>query len=147
MRALHKSLDTMKESTISVPTGTMQAIKDLLYVKEGGVDLSNILNDLSMGRENLLLSINLALAFKGKTPKLDQTVRYSPGYQCFYSYKNPVYSLILNRVQYDKHCWKRNDEGEWECQGVCDTDPMPYEDWTHLSTDVNEVRSKIRGLD
>lgn len=135
----------MKESMISVPVGTMRAIKDLLD-KECGVVLSNILNDLSMGREDLLLSINLALAFKGKTPKIDQTIRYNSGYKCYYSYENPRYSLILNRVQYDKYCWKHNDEGNWVRQDVYETDSMPYEDWTYLSTNLDEVKSKVRDL-
>ena len=137
----------MKESMISVPTGTMQAIKDLLYVKEGGVDLSNILDDLSMGRENLLLSINLALAFKGKTPKLDQTIRYESGYKSYSSYECPSYSLILNQVTCSKIYWKRNDEGQWVAQETNDNYLMSYEEWLQLSTNLDEVKSRVRGLD
>ena len=92
----------MKNSiaTINVPVSTLNAIKNLLFSeKEGGVDLSSIVEDLTTGNENRdLMAINVGLTFKGIKPEIDSTTRYSRDYQCLVEYTFISYSMIRDVV-------------------------------------------------
>lgn len=87
-------------STISVPVSTLNAIKNLLFSeKEGGVDLSSIVDDLTIGNENRdLMAINVGLTFKGIKPEIDLTTRYSRDYQSLVEYTFVSYSMIRDMV-------------------------------------------------
>ena len=87
-------------TTINVPASTLNAIKNLLFSeKEGGVDLSSIVEDLTTGNENRdLMAINVGLTFKGIKPKIDSTTRYSRDYQNLVEYTFISYSMIRDVV-------------------------------------------------
>lgn len=92
----------MKNSiaSINVPVSTLNAIKNLLFSeKEGGVDLSSIVEDLTTGNENRdLMAINVGLTFKGIKPEIDSTTRYSRDYQNLVEYTFVSYSMIRDVV-------------------------------------------------
>ena len=92
----------MKNSiaTINVPVSTLNAIKNMLFsAEQGGVDLSSIVNDLTIGNENRdLMAINVGLTFKGIKPEIDSTTRYSRDYHDLVEYTFISYSMIRDVV-------------------------------------------------
>lgn len=109
-------------SVISVPVSTLNAIKNLLFSeKEGGVDLSSIVEDLTTGNENRdLIAINVGLTFKGIKPEIDSTTRYSRDYQNLVEYTFVSYSMIRDVVT----C-TRKVVAKWSSEK---NDLCPYED-------------------
>jgi hypothetical protein len=61
---------------VQMPSSTVAALKAMLFNSAEGVDLSGIINDIAGDHLNKdLVSINVALAFHGHKPELDNTVR------------------------------------------------------------------------
>lgn len=91
-------------STINVPVSTLNAIKNLLFSeKEGGVDLSPIVADLTVGDANSdLVAINVGLTFKGIKPDVDKTTRYAKNYKELMEYTFVSYSMIRDLVTYER---------------------------------------------
>ena len=91
-------------STINVPVSTLNAIKNLLFSeKEGGVDLSSIVTDLTVGGANSdLVAINVGLTFKGIKPDVDKTTRYTRDYKELVEYTFVSYSMIRDLVTYER---------------------------------------------
>lgn len=91
-------------STINVPVSTLNAIKNLLFSeKEGGVDLSSIVSDLTVGDDNSdLVAINVGLTFKGIKPDVDKTTRYSKDYKDLVEYTFVSYSMIRDLVTFER---------------------------------------------
>ena len=142
----------MKNSiaSINVPVSTLNAIKNLLFSeKEGGVDLSPIVEDLTTGNENRdLMAINVGLAFKGIKPEVDKTTRYSRDYQSLVEYTFVSYSMIRDVVT----C-TRKVIAKWNSEK---NDLCPYEDkqpqaytfslnawYNEYSTDRSEPTAEI----
>ena len=109
-------------STINVPVSTLNAIKNLLFSeKEGGVDLSSIVSDLTVGDENRdLVAINVGLTFKGIRPEVDSTTRYARDYQSLVEYTFVSYSMIRDVVTCTRKVIAR-----WNSEK---NDLCPYED-------------------
>lgn len=91
-------------STINVPVSTLNAIKNLLFSeKEGGVDLSPIVSDLTVGDANSdLVAINVGLTFKGIKPDIDKTTRYAKDYKELVEYTFVSYSMIRDLVTFER---------------------------------------------
>ena len=91
-------------STINVPVSTLNAIKNLLFSeKEGGVDLSPIVTDLTVGDANSdLVAINVGLTFKGIKPDIDKTTRYTRDYKELVEYTFVSYSMIRDLVTFER---------------------------------------------
>lgn len=87
-------------STVSVPTTTLNALKGLLFSKDGGVDLTTIISDLTTAdcESADLMAINVGLAFKGLKPEIDKTTRFGSDYKNLIQYDFVSYSLILDKV-------------------------------------------------
>ena len=109
-------------STINVPVSTLNAIKNLLFSeKEGGINLSSIVDDLTIGNENRdLMAINVGLTFKGIKPEIDTTTRYTRDYQSLVEYTFVSYSMIRDVVT----C-TRKVIAKWNSEK---NDLCPYED-------------------
>jgi len=112
-----------KEIMVQVPSTTLNAIKKMLFnAKEGGVDLTSIISDLSMGQENDLIAINVGLTFKGYKPDIDERTRYSAEYRELARMKFLGFSLINDMVLYEKEYQKfSKSEGKF------------VEDWVKIS--------------
>ena len=129
-------------STIDVPVSTLNAIKNLLFSeKEGGVDLSPIVSDLTVGNVNSdLVAINVGLTFKGIKPDIDTTTRYVRDYQSLYEYTFVSYSMIRDIVTYRKRIIARWDEKVGDLIPCADNedfwkDTTSLEQWYRLDTD------------
>ena len=126
-------------STINVPVSTLNAIKNLLFSeKEGGVDLSPIVNDLTVGSDNSdLMAINVGLTFKGIKPEIDKSTRYSVDYRELVEYKFVSYSMIRDVVTCTRKViakWDKNDL--CPCSNSKEyTDTMSLNSWYDRETD------------
>ena len=127
-------------STIDVPVSTLNAIKNLLFSeKEGGIDLSPIVTDLTVGGANSdLVAINVGLTFKGIKPDIDKTTRYAKDYKDLVEYTFVSYSMIRNLVTF-----KRRTIAKWDStkNDLCPCSDEGYVDsfslcgWYDKSTD------------
>jgi hypothetical protein len=137
-----------KIASVSIPVTTLNALKGLLFNSEEGVDLSPIVKDLTVGNANEdLVAINVGLTFRGLTPEIDTTTRYSRDYRDLVEYTFVSYSLIRDLVTYERKIIARWDTNK--------NDLCPYEDkqayrdstslsgWFDYSTDRAEPTQEL----
>jgi hypothetical protein len=136
-----------KKGFVQMPTQTLNALKNMLFTNEGGVDLSNLINDLAPNEENRdLTAIHVALVHKGVNIDIDKATRYE------HSWNNRItrheyvgHSLILGLVKvqsYDCHIDKNGDIVE-DCKhdGITCYDFAHWAEWT---TNVATLLDKIK---
>ena len=103
--------EQVKKGFVQIPEPTLKALKRLLFSKDGGIDLSPIVNDFAFPGNEDLTSINVGLVYKGLTPKIDERPRiFSDEVHEFVGF-----SLIMGMVK------AKNTKGE-----ICG---IPYELW------------------
>lgn len=129
-------------STISVPVSTLNAVKNLLFSeKEGGVNLSSIVDDLTIGNENRdLMAINVGLTFKGIKPEIDTTTRYQSDYRSLSELTFVSYSMIRDVVTYERRTiarWdnEKNDLCPCVDNNEVDIETMSLNSWYDKNTD------------
>ena len=128
-------------STINVPVSTLNAIKNLLFSeKEGGVDLSPIVSDLTVGDANSdLVAINVGLTFKGIKPDIDKTTRYAKDYKELVQYTFVSYSMIRDLVTFERKVIAKWDSTKGDLCPVDDkqsyVDTISLNGWYDKSTD------------
>jgi hypothetical protein len=127
-------------STINVPVSTLNAIKNLLFSeKEGGVDLSPIVTDLTVGGANSdLVAINVGLTFKGIKPDIDKTTRYTRDYKELVEYTFVSYSMIRDLVTYERKTIAKWDSAKNDlcpCSNEGYLDSCSLSAWLDKSTD------------
>ena len=137
-------------STISVPVSTLNAIKNLLFSeKEGGVNLSSIVDDLTIGNENRdLMAINVGLTFKGIKPEIDATTRYQSDYRSLCELTFVSYSMIRDVVTYEKRTIARWDNDKNDLIPCADnkefyTETTSLDDWYNKTTDRSESTQEL----
>lgn len=127
-------------ASVTIPASTLNALKGLLFNSEEGVDLNPIIKDLAVGNTNEdLVAINVGLVFKGLTPEIDTTVRYSKDYRELIQYTFVSYSMIRDLVTFERKTIAKWDS---EKNDLCPVDDkQPYTDtislngWYDKSTD------------
>ena len=121
---------------VEMPAVTLNAIKSLLFTDKGGVDLSNIINDLGSSD---LMAINVALVHKGAKPKIDTRSRYEWNYGTkYYRYDFVAFSLILNKVECKKVAYNLLESGDAEETGSYDT-AIDLQDWLSKTTNAQDI--------
>lgn len=121
---------------VEMPAVTLNAIKSLLFTDKGGVDLSNIINDLG-GSD--LMAINVALVHKGAKPQIDTRSRYEWNYGTkYYRYDFVSFSLILNKVECKKVAYNLLESGDAEETGSYDT-VIDLQDWLSKTTNAQDI--------
>lgn len=127
---------------------TLNALKGLLFGKEG-VDLSSIIKDLAPDENNTeLTEINVGLVYKGLTPKVDENPRYEVNYDTLNKYEFVGISLIMgvvkvkmSRRNYNHYGEKYGWEEEWhtedgvQCYG--------FDQWLEMNTDEKVATKAI----
>ena len=115
-----KNTNSNTEQTIPVSKSTLSAIKQMLFGKTG-TNLATIVEDVTLGDNDDLTAINVALAFQGFKPEVDKTPRFKSGWKGYSKYEVIKSSLItgLLRVKvtyfkYDKDAdaFAYSEEGE-----------------------------------
>lgn len=105
---------------VLISKSTLSAIKQMLFGKTG-TNLATIVEDVTLGDNNDLAAINVALAFQGFKPEVDKTPRFKSGWKGYSKYEAIKSSLItgLLRVKvtyfkYDKDTdtFAYSEEGE-----------------------------------
>ena len=125
-----------RESMVNISVSTLNALKQMLFSDENGVDLSSIVKDISSGmNENEdLTAINVGLSFKGIKPEIDEEPRYSESSVYWKRYERwefISYSLILDVVKYKRIVVTREEKVDnW-------TDGEPQIECCSLSTWLN----------
>ena len=121
---------------VEMPAVTLNAIKSILFTDKGGVDLSNIINDLG-GSD--LTAINVALVHKGAKPQIDTRSRYEWNYGTkYYRYDFIQFSLILNKVECKKVAYNLLDNGDAEETGSYDA-VLDLQDWLNKPTNAQDI--------
>ena len=121
---------------VEMPEITLNAIKSLLFTDQGGVDLSNIINDLG-GSD--LTAINVALVHKGAKPNVDARSRYEFNYgNKYHRYDFVHFSLILNKVECKRVSYTLLESGDAEETGSYDT-VLDLPDWLSKTTNAQDI--------
>lgn len=124
----------------TIPTPTLNALKNMLFSNDG-VDLSNIINDLTAEEENRdLNAINVALAYKGAKVEIDNAPRYCTSFrEKFYRYTFIGYSIILNQVKTKREECHIGEHGDMVIDKEMGITTMSLGNWLNYPTDVAEL--------
>ena len=126
---------------VEMPVTTLNCLKSLLSSKEGGVDLTNIINDL--GGDDLS-AINVALIHKGIKPQIDESPRFEHSWRkTFFRYELVRYSLLLDKVEYTQTRCELDVEGNIVEGEKVNSSAMPYTKWVAMTSDFEDIRPKL----
>ncbi len=132
------------QNWVKVPAQTLNAVKNILFGKEG-VDLSPIVNDLALNeKEKDLTAINVALTFMGAKIDIDTKSRYTHNYgRNIVEYVHMGNSLILGGVKVLKRYYKVNDNKELELVSE-DNNIVFYgfDQWNEMGSSLEEIIEK-----
>ncbi len=135
-------------NVVEIPSATLNCIKQLLFTSDkNGVDLSSIIKDLNFGKEDDLTAINVALTYKGISPKIDQLPRFEQEYDEYQEYQFLGVSLIKGAVfvQHIRHRYKK-DSDTFEVPEY-NSNPqysMDINKWLSMDTDEHTIANEIR---
>lgn len=132
---------------VSVPQMTLNALKQMLFSNENGVDLSNIINDLITDESQRdLTAINVALIHKGIAPEIDTSTRYEFNYgNRFCKYEFVKSSLILGTVSFIRTDCTIGEHGDIEIgRQHTELSVLDYERWCALPTDVQDILAQMK---
>lgn len=135
-----------RKGFVEIPQMTLNALKGLLFGKEG-VDLSAIINDLKPYESDELTAINVGLVYNGLTPEIDKSTRYHRDYMTLVKWEFVGISLILGVVKvkrftkwFDQKTQKLDDEWR-EDEGVqC----YGFDQWLENSIKESDIISELK---
>lgn len=141
-------MKTNKKGFVQIPTQTLNALKNMLFVNEGGIDFSNLINDLTPSEEHRdLTAIHVALVHKGVQIDIDQSTRYEHRWgNKITKYVYVGYSLILGLVkveQYDCHIDETTGDLVEDSKRDC-ISHYGFDQWAEMTTDVATLMDKIQ---
>lgn len=99
--------ENQKPTNVTIPAGTAELLKEM-FTSHNGVDMTNVINDLSTNDNNTIVTINLGLLLNGKVLKVPETM-YSlskdrdGNVTRVYIYKKTNHSLLKDRVYYKRY--------------------------------------------
>lgn len=135
-----------KKGFVEVPQTTLNALKNMLFTNNEGMDLSNIINDLTPNAENKdLTAIHVALTHKGVRVHIDERPHYQHDYRNrFCQYDFCGYSLILGVVKCVRTYYELCEDGTTAVLNA-DSNILLYgfDQWAEMSTDFEDIRAKI----
>lgn len=137
-------MKTSKTGFVQVPTPTMNAIKNMIFSADNGVDLSTIINDIATADNKDLTAINIALAYKGVKVDIDERPRYNFDWRNrFWRYDYTGYSLILGVVKVYSTLCEVDAEGNIK-EGEPTMGTYTLEQWNNFTTDIATIFEKIQ---
>lgn len=140
----------MKESKkgfVQMPVQTLNALRNMLFSNEGGVDLSNLINDLAPNEEQRdLTAINVALVHKGVNIDIDKATRYEHRWgNKITKYVYVGYSLILGLVKTEQYDCHIDENGDLVVDSKRDgISAYGFDQWAELTTNVADLLDKIQ---
>ena len=132
---------------VAVPAMTLNALKQMLFSNENGIDLSNIINDLAFDDKHKdLTAIHVALVHKGITPELDTSIRYQHNYgNRFYRIEFVKANLILGQVTVRRTDCTIGEHGDIEVgREHRDLASYDFERYLELPTDVKDIEYLLK---
>jgi hypothetical protein len=135
-----------KKGFVEVPTTTLNALKNMLFSADNGVDLSNIINDLTPNADAKdLIAINIALTHKGVHVNIDERPHYAHEWKRdFVRYDYTGYSLILGVVKVHRTLCQLQDDGTiQELKTQNETTCLSFDMWAEMTTDMTDIVKKI----
>lgn len=137
-------MKTKQNNATLVPNTTLNAIKNLLFDNNNGVDLTSIVNDIATSQNKDLTAINIALVYKGATIDLNKDTRYKYDYSDIYEeFVYLSHSIILGNMEVRRTRFKFNNgtpqqirEPEIEC--------IPIGEWEALPTNFDEIKDSLK---
>ena len=134
-----------RKGFVEVPATTLNALKNMLFANEGGVDLSAIVNDLTASEEHRdLTAINVALAYKGVQIEIDKRPHYSYDWKNRYNRFDYIgYSLILGIIKAKRTLIEVAENGEEKIIFNSDVECQSFDQWAEMTTNFEDIRQKI----
>lgn len=127
---------------ISIPETTLSALKNMLFTNENGIDLSNLISDLSVGTDNKdLVAIHVALTHKGIKPNIDTQTRYFRDYTNFYELEYIGFSQIMGVVSAKRTEFNYSKDGIKTMGEIICT--IPYCKWLEYTTDKDAILKEL----
>ena len=147
-------MKTVKNSTDSngftmIPKSTLNCIKQMLFSSDSGIDLSNIVNDLTNGLQfdEDIVAINTALAYKGFKPEITETIKYEANWRTLNKYICISSSVILGLVKCKVESFVYNKESDSFVDDKYHENSMMMFDlqmWDSLSSDDSIAKDKVK---
>ena len=136
------------QSMVNISVSTLNALKQLLFSDDNGIDLSSIVKDISTGlnANEDLTAINVGLTFKGIKPTIDKTTRYEEGSIYWKRYARCEFvehSLILDMVKYNEIYVTRNEKTDTWTNGEPTLKCCSLSRWLEMSTSPDEYIKAI----
>jgi hypothetical protein len=127
---------------VAMPQMTLNALKQMLFSNENGVDLTNIINDLAVEEDQKdLVAIHVALVHKGIAPEFDKSTRYEYTWgKKFRKLEYVKHSLILGSVTtLETECTigEHGDIVMGDTRRVPSV--FPFDRWVEMTTDVKDI--------
>ena len=136
-----------RKGFVEIPQTTLNALKNVLFTQnEDGIDLSNIINDLTLDAEQRdLTAINVALTYKGVNVSIDERPRFAYEWKNqFIRYDYTGYSLLLDIVKVRKtFCELLEDGTIKDIKTQERTESVFLETWLNTTTDITDIVKKI----
>ena len=139
-------MENTQPGFVQIPTQTLNALKNMLFTDNGGVDLTNLINDLTPNEEQRdLTAIHVALAHKGVRIDIDSAPRYEHHYGNIITRHEYVgHSLILGVVKVRSYDCHVDETGDLVGDSLrYDTFHIDFRCWAEMPTDVATILAKI----
>lgn len=135
----------VKKGFVEMPITTVNALKNMLFSAEKGVDLSAIVNDLAASEEHKdLTAINVALTYKGVQIDIDKRPRYDYDWKNrYYRYDYAGYSLILGIIKVRKTLMEVTEDGENVVSTYDHTECFGFDQWEGMELEKSSILAKI----
>ena len=133
---------------VNISVSTLNALKQMLFSDENGIDLSSIVKDISTGlnANEDLTAINVGLTFKGIKPTVDKTTRYEEGSIYWKRYSRCEFvehSLILDMVKYNEIYVTRDEKTDTWTDSEPTLKCCSLSRWLEMSTSPDEYIKAI----
>ena len=135
----------LSKGLVAVPEPTLNALKNLLFSAEGTIDISPIVNDLTVS-ENCrdILAINVALVMRGMKPEIGK-FRYKKEGRLLITWELVHYSLISGVVTVKVSAMKYNSETKTftDYEVFPKENNIDYSEWVEASNNKREILDKF----
>lgn len=136
-----------KTGFVQIPNQTLNALKNMLFSNEGGIDFTNLINDLAPNEEQRdLTAIHIALVHKGVQIDIDKAPRYEHRWSNKVTkYVYAGYSLILGLVKTEQYDCHIDENGDIVVDGKRGgISHYGFDQWAEMTTDVATLMDKIQ---
>lgn len=136
-----------KKGFVQMPIQTLNALKNMLFANEGGVDLTNLINDLTPNEEQRdLTAIHVALIHKGVNIDIDKATRYEHAWRNNITKHEYIgHSLILGVVKVQSYECHIDENGDLVVDRKRDgISCYGFDQWAEWTTNVATLLDKIQ---